>query len=204
MKRWGLVLVGLLACGTGVREVRSTGGEKIFEAKCKSTASECIADARATCSEGYELLASESHAGGAIADALPGPVTWYTMTFKCSGFGGNERPDFAFRGPTYQPASGDPPEPEAAQANESTSSSRPKRAPACSNDLSCGIGRICVKPQGSYTGTCARAVDEYGMQQFPPSRTDLGPGEGNCSYDTDCPASFKCIKGSAMRGNCMK
>ena len=31
----------------------------------------------------YQILDSESHAGGLLIDAIPGPVTWYTMTYTC-------------------------------------------------------------------------------------------------------------------------
>src|SRR5262249_2062852 len=31
----------------------------------------------------YQILDSESHAGGLLADILPGPVTWYTMSYVC-------------------------------------------------------------------------------------------------------------------------
>lgn len=48
------------------------------------------------------MLDSESHAGGLVADVLPGPVTWYGMTFACGPSDGR-MPSFAFRGQTYRP-----------------------------------------------------------------------------------------------------
>jgi hypothetical protein len=35
-----------------------------------------------------KILNSESHAGGLLADILPGPVTWYTMTYVCGASDG--------------------------------------------------------------------------------------------------------------------
>lgn len=81
-----------------MREVRRAGGERIFEAKCQSSSAECLADVSATCPDGHTILDSESHAGGTLADVLPGPVTWYQVVFKCGGNGGEERATFPHRG----------------------------------------------------------------------------------------------------------
>ena len=70
-------------CGGGVDEVRSANGAKTFQTKCKGSISECNADAREQCHGDFRTIASESHAGGIFADALPGPVTWYTLRFAC-------------------------------------------------------------------------------------------------------------------------
>lgn len=217
-----LVIVGAACHGTGVRELRGAGDERVYEAKCKSAA-ECIANTRATCASGYELLDSESHAGGLLADALPGPVTWYSMTFKCDVTGSSERPDFPFRGATYNAPSAAP---ERGASNEGEPSSphtvtaptvapfprsRPVETSAggsagCSSDFECGFGNLCVKGQNSFKGTCAKAVNEFGNPTFTPPRTNsVGPGgEGQCAFDTECPIGFRCVKGSALRGNCMK
>lgn len=82
----GVVGVGLLAVGCGaegVTEAHSASGASSYTAKCKSSSADCVAMARERCPDGYDLLQSESHAGGVLADAIPGPVTWYTMTFRC-------------------------------------------------------------------------------------------------------------------------
>ena len=77
--------------------------------------------------------------------------------------------------------------------------------PGCSSDYDCGFGNVCAKPQGSFTGTCAQAVNRYGTPTFSPPRSNsLGPGQGQCAFDTECPIGFRCVKGTALRGNCMK
>lgn len=192
----GTLIIGAIfalgACGTGVQQVRTVGGEPVYESKCKGSAGECIVDAREKCGAGYEVLDSESHAGGALADVLPGPVTWYTMTFKCSDFASGEPPAFPFRGQRYEPAS--PP------------SETATTAPGCRSDFDCGMGRQCIKEQFKYEGSCARVVDQFGTPTYSAPRSDsLGPGgEGECAFDTECPIGFHCIKGNAVRGHCMK
>src|SRR5262249_40916894 len=52
----------------------------------------------------YQILDSESHAGGLLADIIPGPVTWYTMSYACGPSNGRLA-DFPFRGPHYKPPS---------------------------------------------------------------------------------------------------
>jgi hypothetical protein len=87
-----------------------------------------------------------------------------------------------------------------------TSPSPAPRASGCSNDYECGFGNVCVKQQFSVEGTCARAVDRNGIPTYTPPRSDsVGPGgAGECAFDTECPVGFRCIKGSALRGHCMK
>jgi len=54
-----------------------------------------------SCSGGeYRVISSESHAGGAVADVFPGPVTWYSITYKCGKFNG-KMPSFPFQGQRY-------------------------------------------------------------------------------------------------------
>lgn len=76
----------------------------------------------------------------------------------------------------------------------------------CTSDYQCSFGNVCVKEQFSMEGTCARAVNQYGNPTFQgPRPGSVGPGNsGNCGFDTDCPIGFKCMKGNAIRGNCMK
>lgn len=86
------VLLGLsTACGgrgvTQVREPLGDGsgesGPSYFKAKCKSEIQDCFDDARNQCGGKFTLVHKESHSGGLLADALPGPVTWYTVSFRC-------------------------------------------------------------------------------------------------------------------------
>jgi hypothetical protein len=94
------------------------------------------------------------------------------------------------------------PEQHSTSASTARVSSSP---PECTTDYQCGFGNVCAKPGGSYTGTCAKGVNSYGNPTFTPPRLDsIGPGRGQCSFDTDCPVGFKCIKGSSLTGNCMK
>ena len=48
------------------------------------------------------MISSESHAGGLVADVLPGPVTWYGMTYTCGPSDG-KMPEFKFAGQQYTP-----------------------------------------------------------------------------------------------------
>lgn len=87
-----LLTLTLLACGSsGVVPVNdpSTGessgssGAAYFKAKCKSDIGNCLADAKSQCGGEFTVVHKESHAGGLLADAIPGPVTWHTVTFRC-------------------------------------------------------------------------------------------------------------------------
>jgi hypothetical protein len=56
-----------------------------------------VREASKTYQGSYQVLDSESHAGGLLADILPGPVTWYGMTYSCGPSDGR-LPSFAFKG----------------------------------------------------------------------------------------------------------
>lgn len=80
-----------------------------------------------------------------------------------------------------------------------------RNASSCSSDYDCGFGNFCVKPELSFNGTCARAVNQFGNPTFTPPRPDsVGPGHGDCAFDTDCSIGFKCVKGAALKGHCMR
>lgn len=49
------------------------------------------------------MVSSHSNAGGTLADIIPGPVTWYNMTYTCGPSDG-QMPEFAFKGARYTPA----------------------------------------------------------------------------------------------------
>lgn len=68
--------------------------------KCKANSGLCINAATNQCGGSFAVISSESHAGGLIADTIPGPVTWYSLTFQC-GPSNNVRPRFPFQGPDY-------------------------------------------------------------------------------------------------------
>src|SRR5262249_38695271 len=53
-------------------------------AKCSQSPTGCYEQATRDCRGGpYQILDSERHAGGLLLDILPGPVTWYTMSYTC-------------------------------------------------------------------------------------------------------------------------
>lgn len=94
----------LTACATtGVEDVRAPDGSTIKSVKCVSDSGKCMAAASASCAEGtYRVLDSSSNAGGALADLMPGPFTWYRMQYAC-GTPDGKMPTFAFRGSSYTP-----------------------------------------------------------------------------------------------------
>jgi len=95
----------LTACATGgVSEYRAPDGTAIKTVKCSSDPGKCFALASQSCpAQGtYRVVSSESHAGGLLADIMPGPVTWYSMTFACGPSDGR-MPEFRFGGQQYTP-----------------------------------------------------------------------------------------------------
>ena len=56
----------------------------IHRAKCSQSPAGCYEQATRDCRGGsYQILHSERHPGGLLADILLGPVTWYTMSYVC-------------------------------------------------------------------------------------------------------------------------
>ena len=95
-----LQLALLSACASpSVSEFRAPDGSAIKTVKCTSDPAKCFAQAGQSCpNEGtYRVVSSESHTGGVLADILPGPVTWYAMTYACGPSDG-KMPDFKFAG----------------------------------------------------------------------------------------------------------
>lgn len=352
------VAVGLVAttgCGGGVSEVNTASGAQTLQAKCKASISDCDADAREQCHGDFRTIASESHAGGIFADALPGPVTWYTLRFTCGApedyHGQIEAVIASNAAEIYWPICEVPPRPgkacgliankftaewvasytkhichedgeapsdqcvaqivsefrdevtaryslanradveractsapaqcntlerfellylashddvvfkrerhgleeivaRAAEDESATDAAREELAqedahrrqagaavaavgaafqgfadgwnatqassPAvrsaettqrssgpksCTGDFSCGIGAACVKNQFESTGTCAKTVDQNGVQTFGPADpASVGVGHPNqCSFNTDCTPGFHCMKGNGTR-----
>ena len=77
-------------------------GQEIETVKCKSSPENCFVEATKSCGGPYQVISSESHAGGILADLIPGPVTWYGMTYQC-GKSDGKIPTFPFQGSTYTP-----------------------------------------------------------------------------------------------------
>jgi hypothetical protein len=87
----------LSACLTSSDTFTAPSGATANTAKCSYSPNGCYQQASQTCGGPYLVLDSESHAGGALADALPGPVTWYAMTYQCGPSDG-KLPGLPFRG----------------------------------------------------------------------------------------------------------
>jgi len=58
-------------------------GAALNTAKCSQSSVGCLQKASQICGGQYSVVDSESHSGGLVADLLPGPVTWYAMTYQC-------------------------------------------------------------------------------------------------------------------------
>lgn len=157
MRTFGaFVVVALVACGGGIREVAtSPSGEKIYETKCKADPHDCGSTAREQCDGGFEATSSESHAGGIAADALPGPMTWFSMTFRCGG--SSELPTFPARGANYgstaAAAAVDITAAGAKGFSDGMGSSSSSRTRSCLRDSDCFGGEVCVKTQ-DVSGAC--------------------------------------------------
>jgi len=84
---------------------RGPDGRPIHETSCKFSSKDCYDEARATCRGNYQVLDSHSNAGGLLADAMPGPIQWYYMTYACGGSDGRIA-RFPQQGGVYQPPRG--------------------------------------------------------------------------------------------------
>jgi hypothetical protein len=90
--------VSLSACDlTSNNSFTAPSGAAVNSTKCSQSSTACFQQATATCGGPYLVLDSESHAGRLLEDAMPGPVTWYSMTYQCGPSDG-KMPTFAFRG----------------------------------------------------------------------------------------------------------
>ena len=98
-----IVLSGCMA-KTTTSSFSSPSGKSLYKTKCNVDTSKCFAEASAKCGGTYNVIDSESHAGGTLADIFPGPVTWYSMTYECGPSSGNY-PKFVFQGPRFNPSS---------------------------------------------------------------------------------------------------
>jgi hypothetical protein len=95
----------LASCAApSVSEYKAPDGTSVKTVKCTSDAAKCFNVAAQSCPEPgtYRVVSSHSNAGGLIADILPGPVTWYSMTYACGASDG-KMPDFKFVGQQFTP-----------------------------------------------------------------------------------------------------
>lgn len=79
-------------------------------------------------------------------------------------------------------------------------------ADQCTSDYSCPSGQQCVKAEGQFRGVCAHTVNRYGTRVYAPKELDSGGvgGPGSCRVDYECPTGFRCVRGLASSGNCLK
>jgi hypothetical protein len=97
-----IVLSGCVAAST--ERFVAPDGAQALTTKCSQAPTACLQEATATCRGTYRVLDSYSKAGGLAADVLPGPVTWYYMTYSC-GQADGAFPQFPLRGPAPRPIS---------------------------------------------------------------------------------------------------
>lgn len=76
-------------------------GKTVQQVKCGHSPKGCYEEAHSTCQGPYQIIDSESHAGGLVADLLPGPVTWYSFTYVC-GRSDGRLASFPFRGSPHR------------------------------------------------------------------------------------------------------
>ena len=98
------ISASLVGCVTpAVKEYTGPSGVATKQVKCNTSSDGCMQHASASCSNGpYQVVSSESHAGGLLSDQLVGPVTWYSMTYICGQSDGTT-PTFPFNGQQYAP-----------------------------------------------------------------------------------------------------
>ena len=63
-------------------------GRQLHQTSCQGSSSDCYKEARATCRGNYQVLDSHSKSGGIFADAMPGPIQWYYVTYACGASDG--------------------------------------------------------------------------------------------------------------------
>ncbi|RLK07428.1 hypothetical protein [Ruegeria conchae] len=93
-----LIAAPQFAAAQQVKAISSPSGVTFNQVKCKTNSAKCMKKAGQHCKGSYQVIDSDSHAGGLLADIMPGPVTWYQLTFLC-GKSDGRMPTFAFRGP---------------------------------------------------------------------------------------------------------
>lgn len=90
----------LTGCSAGPQVKSYTGptGETVSTVRCTKETSSCFEKASEVCNaKSYRVIDSYRNAGGLVADVLPGPVTWFTMSIVCGPSDGLI-PSFPLRG----------------------------------------------------------------------------------------------------------
>src|SRR5947209_12545648 len=99
-----LSLSACMETGGSNNTIAGPSGVPLTTAKCAYSSTGCLKEASDTCKGPYQVLDSDSHSGGLVADVMAGPVTWYAMTYRCGPSDG-KMPTFAWRGQQYQDSS---------------------------------------------------------------------------------------------------
>lgn len=98
IKSASIILLTGCAAGPQVKSYVGPTGETIRTVRCTKETSSCFEKASEFCNSGsYRVVDSYRNAGGLVADVLPGPVTWYTMSIVCGPSDG-VIPSFPLRG----------------------------------------------------------------------------------------------------------
>ena len=98
-----IMAISLASCvSSSGEDIPTPSGNTMHQAKCNVSPDGCFKTAAKVCHGSYQVLDSSSNAGGLIADILPGPVTWYKMSYQC-GRSDGRMPSFPFRGSQYTP-----------------------------------------------------------------------------------------------------
>ena len=95
-----ITMVLVLGCTAGPtsKTFRGPSGDVMSTVRCTKEPTPYFEEASELCEGGsYQVTDSYRNAGGLIADAFPGPVTWYTMSFICGPSDG-QLPQFPLRG----------------------------------------------------------------------------------------------------------
>ena len=106
MKKIAILYAILLLSGCAspvVTELKAPDGTILKNVKCNIDAQKCFVLATESCKQNngtYRVVARHSNAGGTLADVMPGPVTWYNMTYTC-GQADEKMPNFPFKGERF-------------------------------------------------------------------------------------------------------
>ena len=95
----------LVSCGpAGPEKITAPNGGTGFALTCQRSRENCLTQAGEQCGrEGYYVVSESSHAGGILADALPGPVTWYNIQVACGEPEAGYRPPRQAQPVVYNP-----------------------------------------------------------------------------------------------------
>lgn len=78
----------------------------------------------------------------------------------------------------------------------------------CQFNTDCGVGSVCLKPQGQIYGVCGGGMNPGNSSDRSPVYSPLDPNHtvGNtCQFSTDCGPGSKCVKADGqIHGFCSR